>query len=267
MELGTIVYENEIYNLDYMTASEISELLSLVDKHKNKENIILSAKLKSVYNDKISREWIHQKVNFQLNSMKTSMLHINAKFIEKSKNYDKIKEEMMTSLDCFEEVLRQLADGFDRKIQQLIYKQLELELKLWKIKAARKEELPPEDSDSSNVELKLKKEIKVVRKKLKSLEKHKESEIFAAMEVGNKAIGINVKKQRRLKNIPKFFSYKFNPYKVIQKNVIEPFEQRIDEFKLNKLKKLDGKSQEFNFSKVEEKINRIVEKMINTKEK
>lgn len=259
MELGTIVYENEIYNLDYMTASEISELLGLVNQHKNKENIILSAKLKSVCNHKMSKEWIHQKVNFQLNSMKTSMLHINAKFIEKSKNYGKIEEEMMTSLNCFEEVLRQLADGFDSKIQQLIYKQLKLELKLWKIKSAHEEEMLQEDN--SELELKLKKEIKVVRKKLKSLERHKESEIFAAMEVGDKAIGLNVRKQRKLKNIPKFFSYKFNPYKVIQKNVLEPFEQRMDEFKVNQLKKVDGKSQEFDFSKVEKRIDRIVEKV------
>ncbi len=261
MELGTIVYENEIYNLDYMTASEISELLGLVNQHKNKENIILSAKLKSVCNYKMSKEWIQQKVNFQLNSMKTSMLHINAKFIEKSKNYDKIEEEMMSSLNCFEEVLKQLGDGFDVKIQQLIYKQLELELKLWKIKSACKAERFQEDSDVSALELKCKKEIKVVRKKLKSLEKHKENEIFAAMEVGDKAIGLNVRKQRKLKNIPKFFSYKFNPYKVIQKNVLEPFEQRMDEFKVNQLKKVDGKSQEFDFSKVEKRIDRIVEKV------
>ena len=216
MELGTIVYENEIYNLDYMTASEISELLGLVNQHKNKENIILSAKLKSVCNHKMSKEWIQQKVNFQLNSMKTSMLNINAKFIENSKNYNKINEEMLGCLKSFEEVLKQLADGFDIKIQQLIYKQLELELKLWEIQATLQEELMPEDSDISDAELKLRKEIKLVRKKQKGLEKHKENEIFAAMEVGDRAIGINVRKQRRLKNIPKFFSYKFNPYKVIQ---------------------------------------------------
>lgn len=267
MELGTIVYRNEIYNLDYMTALEISELLTLVNKHKNKENIILSAKLKSVYNHKISNEWIHRKVNFQLNSMKTSMLNINAKFIEKSKNYNKINEEMLGCLKSFEEVLKQLADGFDIKIQQLIYKQLELELKLWEIQATFQEELIPEDSDISDAELKLRKEIKLVRKKQKGLEKHKENEIFAAMEVGDRAIGINVRKQRRLKNIPKFLSYKFNPYKVIQKNVMEPFQQRIDEFKVNQLKKVDGKSLEFDFSKVEKRINRIVEKIISVKEK
>lgn len=266
MELGTIVYENEIYNLDYMTASEISELLGLVNQHKNKENIILSAKLKSVCNHKMSKEWIQQKVNFQLNSMKTSMLNINAKFIENSKNYNKINEEMLGCLKSFEEVLKQLADGFDIKIQQLIYKQLELELKLWEIQATLQEELMPEDSDISDAELKLRKEIKLVRKKQKGLEKHKENEIFAAMEVGDRAIGINVRKQRRLKNIPKFFSYKFNPYKVIQKNVIEPFQQRMDEFKVNKLKKVDGKSLEFNFSKIDKKIHRIVEKVISGKE-
>ena len=261
MELGTIVYNNEIYNLDYMTAIEVSELLNLVQKNKNKENVILSAKLRCVQTNKISNELINQKVNFQLNSMKTSMLNINSKFTEKSKNYDKINEEMLDSLKCFEEVLRQFAYSFDRKIQQLIYKQLELELKL--LAAICEEQIEPKkikqekSEDNTSIETKLKKEMKVLIKKRKSLAKHKEDEIFSAMEVGNKAIGVTVKKRRRLKNIPKFFSYKFNPYRVIQKNVIEPFNQRIDEFKVNQLKKVDGKSKEFDFDKIATKIDEI----------
>jgi hypothetical protein len=37
MKLGTIVYDNEIYNLDYMTSDEIKELINTVeaDKYKN----------------------------------------------------------------------------------------------------------------------------------------------------------------------------------------------------------------------------------------
>lgn len=35
MKLGTIVYDNEIYNLDYMTAEEIREILDKVEKDKH----------------------------------------------------------------------------------------------------------------------------------------------------------------------------------------------------------------------------------------
>lgn len=34
MKLGTIVYNNEIYNLDYMTAEEVREILDKVEKDK-----------------------------------------------------------------------------------------------------------------------------------------------------------------------------------------------------------------------------------------
>ncbi len=38
MKLGTIVYEQEIYNLDYMTAEEVQKILTKVDDNKQ-ENI------------------------------------------------------------------------------------------------------------------------------------------------------------------------------------------------------------------------------------
>lgn len=36
MKLGTIVYDNEIYNLDYMTSSEIKEIIDKVEADKTK---------------------------------------------------------------------------------------------------------------------------------------------------------------------------------------------------------------------------------------
>ena len=38
MKLGTVVYGNKIYNLDYMTAEEMKELLSIIEQDK-KTNI------------------------------------------------------------------------------------------------------------------------------------------------------------------------------------------------------------------------------------
>lgn len=34
MKLGTFVYENQIYNLDYMVSEEVKELLRNVEMHK-----------------------------------------------------------------------------------------------------------------------------------------------------------------------------------------------------------------------------------------
>ena len=36
MELGTIVYDNEIYNLDYMTSEEVKKVLDVVEEEKRK---------------------------------------------------------------------------------------------------------------------------------------------------------------------------------------------------------------------------------------
>ncbi len=36
MKLGTIVYNNEIYNLDYMTSEEIKEIVSKIETNKQK---------------------------------------------------------------------------------------------------------------------------------------------------------------------------------------------------------------------------------------
>lgn len=35
MKLGTVVYENKIYNLDYMTIEEMKDLLKIIEQEKN----------------------------------------------------------------------------------------------------------------------------------------------------------------------------------------------------------------------------------------
>ena len=37
MKLGTVVYEEKIYNLDYMNTNEIQELLKKIEKNKEKD--------------------------------------------------------------------------------------------------------------------------------------------------------------------------------------------------------------------------------------
>lgn len=44
MKLGTIVYDNEIYNLDYMTAEEVKKVFDTVENDKLK-NIVEGKKL------------------------------------------------------------------------------------------------------------------------------------------------------------------------------------------------------------------------------
>ena len=103
----------------------------LKDKYENlKEENILSATLSILYFNKKSAQVIQVKMNHQLNSMETAIHQINPKFQEKSKNYAKIEEEMITSLDAYERVLKQLANRYDEKLKELIFQKLKLETKL-----------------------------------------------------------------------------------------------------------------------------------------
>lgn len=46
MSLGTISYDGKIYNLDYMTPEELEELLSTVEKEKQRIKREIKKKLK-----------------------------------------------------------------------------------------------------------------------------------------------------------------------------------------------------------------------------
>jgi len=110
-----------------------------------KKEIILSATLSKVYAHKISREIVNTKVNNQLNSMEVSINRINHKFVEKkSKNYDKIKQELEMALENYEEVLNQLCDKFDEKIEELIFQKVELESSILKKYIEKQNEIKEE---------------------------------------------------------------------------------------------------------------------------
>lgn len=47
MNLGTVAYENEIYNLDYMTSDEIKNLINTVENVKEKSIKELKEPLKT----------------------------------------------------------------------------------------------------------------------------------------------------------------------------------------------------------------------------
>lgn len=274
-----------------------------------KEEIILSAILNRIYAEKISNEVIGTKINNQVNSMEVSINRINPKFMEKkSKNYEKVKEEMIKTLDNYEEVLKQFCQIYDKQIEDLILKKVELESKLLiaivakqylcekepeetntkeiifkgintvvnkiKGKVSKKEpvdvslihrlqdgqdikkelEQSEEYKDNQRYIIKLEKEIKVLNKKINKLNDEKIQNVFSAMESENKALSTEIKKPRTFKNITKFFVNRLKTYNVVMKNIIEPMNQRIDEFKVNQLENVNGQSEEMNFIELQKNI-------------
>lgn len=239
----------------------------LKNRYENVKNeITLTAILNSVYAQKISNETIQTKVNHQIHSIETAINRINPKFGEKSKNYDKIKEQIMDILSQFEANLKQFCVVSDNKIQETILQKVELESQLFmavlskellepneKKQPKQKDKNKPKQNVKNTVET-LEKEVRKITQKINELNEQKVKKIFDAMETENKAISTQIRKPRTIKKITKFFANRFNTYNVIMKTVLEPIEHRIDEFKINELEKVDFQNQEFDLKEMEEKI-------------
>ena len=231
-----------------------------------KNEITLTAILNSVYAQKISNETIQTKVNHQIQSIETAINRINPKFGEKSKNYDKIREQIVDILSQFEANLKQFCEVADNEIQEKILQKVELESQLFmailneqlrepneKKMAKAKDKNKPKQNEKNPVG-KLEKEVRKMTQKINELNEQKVKKIFDAMETENKAISTQIRKPRTIKKITKFFANRFNTYNVIVKSVLEPIRQRVDEFKVNELERVEFKNQEFDLKEVEEKI-------------
>lgn len=242
---------------------------SIVQKNRYenvKNEITLTAILNCVYAQKISNETIQTKVNHQIQSIETAINRINPKFGEKSKNYDKIKEQIMDILSQFEANLKQFCVVSDNKIQETILQKVELESQLFMAVLSKEllepnEKKQPKQKDKNkpkqnvkNTVGTLEREVRKITQKINELNEQKVKKIFDAMETENKAISTQIRKPRTIKKITKFFANRFNTYNVIMKTVLEPIEHRIDEFKINELEKVDFQNQEFDLKEMEEKI-------------
>ena len=117
-------------NMRSQTNEKSSSMISKSMYENIKNEITLSAILNCVYIDKISSETIQTKVTNQMNSMEVSINRINPKYNEKSKNYDKIKQQILDTLQTYEENLVQFCQFCDKEIQEIIFKKVELESKL-----------------------------------------------------------------------------------------------------------------------------------------
>lgn len=103
-------------------------LLKFYDDSEN--NIKADALVNRAYIDKVSKQTINEKVNAQMNSIKTEIYNINPKFKEGSKNYEATKKLVSETLSNYEQALLDLSSFYDGKIEQLILRKVELESSL-----------------------------------------------------------------------------------------------------------------------------------------
>jgi len=261
------------------------------------------------YINKISFDTINEKVNSQMNAVKTSIYDLNPNFKENSKNYYQIKVLMTETVANYRDTLMELGKFYDGKIEQLILRKVELEaalvgslineeyihIKLDKttkqkendevknsvnenISSAlakiryKKEEQEPvdpnmifkiidgqdvmnevevknslnlvyvENTQKNNKESieKIEKEISLINNEIERLNNQKKQTIYEAMEVGGKSMSKNIRKPKVFKSITRFFSSRFNTAKIIETTIIEPLQNRIENFRRNELSNIIG---------------------------
>ena len=112
-----------------MTDQEICINLERI-YNESEQQIKTNAMVNSAYIDKTSETAINDKVNAQMNSIKTGIYNINPKFKEGSKNYDETKRLVAETLASYESALLELSKFYDGKIEQLILRKVELEASL-----------------------------------------------------------------------------------------------------------------------------------------
>lgn len=88
--------------------------------------------------------------------------------------------------------------------------------------------------------LKVEKEVRAINNEIVRINERKKENLLRAMEVGDKWIATNIKKPRTFSKITRFFSSKFNTPKLINKIILEPLNNRIDQFINNELANVKG---------------------------
>lgn len=98
-----------------------------------------------------------------------------------------------------------------------------------------------EDSNK-NAELvkSLEKEIKLIDEEINKINERKYQSLMNAMEIGEKWIAVNVKRPKAFGKIKRFFMSKFNTTKLIHKNVINPLNNLVKEFRETELANVKG---------------------------
>lgn len=160
--------------MELTNQEKCKNLMKLYEESKGK--ITADAIVNRAYVDKLSEQTINEKVNAQMNSIKTGIYNINPRFKEGSKNYEATRKLVSETMTNYQQALIDLSSFYDGKIEQLILRKVELEASL--IGSILNEEyltetISEKNSQKENDEVKrsVKDNIKAVLEKIKNRRK------------------------------------------------------------------------------------------------
>lgn len=221
-------YENV---LKEVCDAEDKEIDDVIFKKVELESKLLMSIIKKEYLNKKEKNTHIAKIK---NNIVTGINNVVEKIKTKSKKKEPIDMGLINKMQDCQDVKKEIEEKLEVSEQ---YKNLEAEL------------------------TKLEKEIKDLNKKISDMNSVKQDKIFSAMEVGDKAISTDIRKPRTFTKITKFFINRLNTYNVIIKNLINPLNQRIDDYKASELAKVKMENEEFDLKWIKEKISGIQEEI------
>ena len=89
--------------------------------------------------------------------------------------------------------------------------------------------------DNKDLMEKIEKQINMIDSEIDRINERKKKSIIEAMEVGSRAVTINIRKPKMFKKITRFFVSRFNTARIIETTIIDPLNLRIESFKNNEL--------------------------------
>lgn len=209
-------YEQALVELSQFYDGKIEQLI--IRKVELEANLVGTILNEEYLYQKVARK-TEQKENDKVKkSVKDNIKSVLDKFINRKQDNKEIDPR----------TLENLIDGQDVAI--------EIEQKL----EGRIEKSVEDKKNNKESMEKAEKEIALIDSEISKLNERKIKSIYDAMEVGGNQLTTNIKKPKVFKKITRFFVSRFNTAKVVQTNIIDPLNLRIESFRNNELVDMKG---------------------------
>ena len=254
--------------------SKVQNQLNAINVSVNQINPKFASKSKNY--GKVSNEILYTMSNYEI-----VLNQISIEYNEKLDEILKDKVEIETKI-LLKYVLNNISEDEKTTIKKRIVKTVVSAIDKIKGKIKKNEVvdvgLINKLQDSQDIEVEMRKakivdqnitvlnnELADLNQKINKINEDKENEIINALEKSEKSLSLEIKKPRTFNKITKYFVNRFNTYNAIMKNVILPINQRIEEFRNDKLMNIEENQkieEEFEIIEFEKTIEDIQNKVL-----
>jgi len=168
------------------------------------------------------KEHLHRKKIKKINQKENDQVHHSIRGRIKSM-IDTLKSRDKESKEPDVNLMKKMQDGKDIEVE--VVKNLENRIEKTKV----------DQKDNELIFDKVRKEIRLIDDEIERINERKTMALKEAMEVGGKGMVATIKKPKMFKSITRFFANRFNTQKMVVKTIIEPLNQRIEDFNNNEL--------------------------------